>query len=54
MFNHEGLSNTAVPKYYGQFRERVMNGEIPVNQWVDLQMKRIDDNIRNPGIYYDP
>ncbi len=54
MFNHEGLSNTAIPKYYGQFRERVMNGEIPVNQWVDLQMKRIDDNIRNPGIYYDP
>lgn len=48
------LSNTAVPKYYGQFREAVMHGEIAVNKEVDLEMKRIDDLIRNPGIYYDP
>ena len=47
------LSNTAVPKYYGQFRDAVMRGEIPVNKEVDLEMKRIDDLIANPGIYYD-
>ena len=47
------LSNTAVPKYYGQFRDAVMRGEIPVNREVDLEMKRIDQLIENPGIWYD-
>lgn len=48
------LSNTAVPKYYGQFREAVINGEIPVNEMLSLEMNRIDSLIENPGIYYDP
>lgn len=47
------LSNTAVPKYYGQFREAVIRGEIPVNNEVALEMERIDELIANPGIYYD-
>lgn len=47
------LSNTAVPKYYGAFREAVLRGEIPVNQYVEMEMNRIDDLIANPGIYYD-
>ena len=47
------LSNTAVPKYYGQFREAVMRGEIPVNRQVTMEMNRIDDLIRNPMYYYD-
>lgn len=47
------LSNTAVPKYYGEFREKVMRGEIPVNQEVSLEMNRIDQLIANPDIYYD-
>ena len=48
------LSNTATPKYYGQFREAVMRGEIPVCETVSLEMNRIDELIANPGIYYDP
>ena len=48
------LSNTATPKYYGEFRERVLAGEIPVNQEIAMEMARIDDLIRNPGVYYDP
>ena len=48
------LSNTAVPKYYGEFRDAVIRGEIPVNQEVSLEMNRIDDLIANPGVYYDP
>lgn len=48
------LSNTATPKYYGKFRESVINGEIPVNKEVSMEMNRIDDLIANPGIYYDP
>ena len=48
------LSSTAVPKYYGEFRDAVIRGEIPVNQEVSLEMNRIDDLIANPGIYYDP
>lgn len=48
-----GLSNTAVPIYYGQFREAVMRGEIPVNKEVSMEMNRIDALIENPGIYYD-
>ena len=47
------LSNTATPKYYGMFREAVLNGEIPVNEEVSLEMNRIDDLIRNPDYYYD-
>ena len=47
------LSNTAVPKYYGQFREAVMHGDIAVNEFISLEMNRIDANIANPGIYYD-
>lgn len=48
------LSNTAVPRYYGEFRERVIRGEIPVCETVALEMKRIDALIDNPGVYYDP
>ena len=48
------LSNTAIPKYYGQFRADVMAGKIPVNELVSLEMNRIDALIDNPGIYYDP
>lgn len=47
------LSNTATPYYYGQFRESVLRGEIPVNEKVSMQMNLIDDLIRNPNIYYD-
>lgn len=47
------LSNTAVPKYYGQFREAVIRGEIPVNKEISMEMNRIDDLIANPGIWYD-
>lgn len=47
------LSNTAVPKYYGAFRQAVMRGEIPVDRYVEMEMHRIDDLIANPGIYYD-
>ena len=48
------LSNTAIPRYYGEFREAVRRGEIPVNREVSMEMNRIDDLIDNPGIYYDP
>lgn len=47
------LSNTAVPKYYGQFRDAVIRGEIPVCQEISMEMNRIDDLIANPGIWYD-
>lgn len=47
------LSNTAVPKYYGMFRDAVIRGEIPVNEMISLEMNRIDDLIENPGVYYD-
>lgn len=47
------LSNTATPKYYGQFRDAVMRGEIPVCREVSLEMNRIDSLIANPGVYYD-
>lgn len=47
------LSNTAVPKYYGQFRQAVIRGEIPVCKEISMEMNRIDDLIDNPGIYYD-
>lgn len=47
------LSATAVPKYYGLFRDAVMRGEIPVNEEISMEMNRIDDLIANPGIFYD-
>lgn len=48
-----GLSNTATPKYYGEFRDAVMRGEIPVCKEISMEMNRIDDLIENPGVYYD-
>ena len=47
------LSNTATPIYYGQFRDAVMRGEIPVCKEISMEMNRIDDLIANPGIWYD-
>lgn len=47
------LSNTATPKYYGQFREAVMRGEIPVCKEISMEMNRIDDLIDDPTYYYD-
>lgn len=47
------LSNTAVPKYYGIFRDKVIRGEIPICKEIALEMQRIDDLIKNPGIFYD-
>ena len=47
------LSNTAVPKYYGEFRQKVLQGEIPVNEMVSMQMNLIDDLIENKFYYYD-
>lgn len=48
-----GLSNTAVPIYYGQFRDAVLRGDVPVSREVSLEMNRIDALINNPSIYYD-
>ena len=47
------LSNRAIPKYYGAFREAVMRGDIPVNEEISMEMHRIDALIENPGIWYD-
>ena len=47
------LSNTAVPKYYGEFRDAVIRGEIPICREIEMEMHRIDDLIANPGVYYD-
>ena len=47
------FSNTATPWYYGDFREKVINGEIPVDKEIVDEMNRIDDLISNPGIWYD-
>ena len=47
------LSNTATPIYYGQFRDAVIRGEIPVNRYISLEMNRIDGLIEDPAIYYD-
>ena len=47
------LSNTATPRYYGQFRDAVMRGEIPICKEIEMEMNRIDALIRNPGIWYD-
>lgn len=47
------LSNTATPKYYFDFRQQVLAGEIPVNREISMEMNRIDELIANPNIYYD-
>ena len=47
------LSNTATPKYYGEFRDAVIRGEIPICREIEMEMNRIDDLIENPGVYYD-
>lgn len=47
------LSNTAVPKYYGMFRDAVLNGEIPICKTIEMEMNRIDKLIANPLYYYD-
>lgn len=47
------LSNTAVPTYYGAFREAVLRGDIPVCKEISLEMNRIDALIADPNIYYD-
>jgi phage terminase large subunit-like protein len=47
------LSNTATPKYYSQFRDAVIRGDFPVCKTVSMEMNRIDNLIRDPGIYYD-
>lgn len=47
------LSNTATPRYYGEFRDKVLDGEIPVNREISMEMNRIDWLIANPGVYYD-
>lgn len=47
------LSNTATPRYYGEFRDAVLRGEIVVNKFIEMEMNRIDDLIRDPKYYYD-
>lgn len=47
------LSNTATPKYYGEFRDKVLRGETVVNEHISMEMNRIDWLIQNPGVYYD-
>ena len=47
------LSNTAVPEYYGKFRDKVLRGEIPVCREISMEMNRIDSLIADPGVYYD-
>ena len=47
------LSNTATPRYYGEFRDAVIRGEIPVCREISMEMNRIDALIENPGIWYD-
>lgn len=47
------LSNTATPRYYGEFREAVLRGDFPVCETISMEMNRIDSLIRDPRIYYD-
>lgn len=47
------LSNTATPRYYGQFRDAVLRGEVPICREIEMEMRRIDQLIANPGVYYD-
>lgn len=51
--SEETMSNRAVPKYYGMFREAVERGDIPVNKEIEMEMNRIDDLIADPDVYYD-
>jgi len=48
----ENMSSTAVPTYYGQFRDAVLRGDIPVNREIEMEMNRIDDRIADPDQYY--
>lgn len=48
------LSNTATPRYYGEFRDAVIRGEIPVCKEIEMEMNRIDSLIDDPGVWYDP
>jgi len=50
---YQKLSNMDTPRYYGEFRDRVIDGEIPVNREISLEMNRIDALIADPDIYYD-
>lgn len=54
MARHQNLSNTATPRYYGQFRAAVERGDVPVNVEIEKEMNRIDDLIDDPDVYYDP
>lgn len=47
------LSNSAVPKYYGEFRDAVIRGDIPICREIEMEMNRVDDLIENPDYYYD-
>jgi hypothetical protein len=47
------LQNKATPKYYADFRQKVLAGEIPVNREISMEMNRIDELVANPNIYYD-
>lgn len=47
------LSNTAVPRYYGEFRDAVIAGQIPICETIEMQMHRIDEKIADPEFYYD-
>jgi phage terminase large subunit-like protein len=51
---NDSMSNTAVPRYYGEFRDAVIRGDIPVNEEIAMEMVRIDALIDDPNIYYDP
>lgn len=48
------LSNTATPRYYGEFRDAVLRGDIPVCKEIEMEMNRIDSLIDDPGVWYDP
>ena len=54
MSKYGNMSNTATPKYYAEFRRAVIDGEIPVNREIALEMNRIDELIANPHVWYDP
>ena len=47
------LDNRATPRYYGQFRDDVIRGKIPICKEIEMEMYRIDELIKNPGVYYD-
>ena len=47
------LSNRATPIYYGQFRDQVIRGEIPVNEFISMEMQRIDALIEDDRYWYD-